>query len=767
MENKILECALNYAHLGWSVFPCHSITSGKCSCGNNNCQNQGKHPRTKNGFIDATTNETIITEWWSKWPEANIGCATGAISGIIVLDLDKKHGRTSKEFSIPVTVSTRTGGGGEHFFFKYPGYYVKSTNGQILGLGVDIKGDGGYVILSPSLHLSGNTYDWMVSPHEIEPVGVPEWLKKALGKQMDTKSNKLWQKGVNGASEGNRNETATSMAGKIRSSLPIEIVETVGWSGLVSWNQNNTPPISEDELRGIWNSIAKYDEKNNLDNTAKGQAETLLKIIEGKKNIVLFHDDKKDGYISIEVGNHKEIMALRSKSMKRWLTRELWEARKKPITSEALDSVVRVLESKACHEGQKYNLQNRLAFKDGELWYDLVNDRWQAVRINVNGWSIEDNTPILFNRYSHNQEQIHPAQNGDIRLILKYINLPDKNQQLLFLVYLVSCFIPDFPHPILVIFGPQGSSKTTLSKLLRLIVDPSFIEVASMPTSQKELVQALAHHSFLFFDNVSYISEEVSDTLCKAITGSGFIKRELYSNDEDIIYRFKRSIGMNGINLVSTKPDLLDRSLLLELERIDDSQRKQEKELMDNFMEDLPLILGDVFHIISSTLRIKPSIRLVSTPRMADFTLWACAIAEAIGYRKEEFLEAYKNNIAKQTETILNENIVATVLLAFMEERVWQKWEGTATELLDKLTNHADFSGIDTYDKYWPKAPQSLSRAINVLKVTLRSADISINISAGQKRKITIERISPKANLSLIDRLIANDSNDVIDDIFS
>ena len=159
-------------------------------------------------------------------------------------------------------------------------------------------------------------------------------------------------------------------------------------------------------------------------------------------------------------------------------------------------------------------------------------------------------------------------------------------------LFLVSCFVPGIPHVLLVIFGAQGSSKSTLSRLARLLVDPSLIEVASFPHSQKELVQALAHHYFLFFDNVSYISEEQSDILCKAITGGGHTKRELYSDDDDIIYNFIRCIGINGINLVTTRPDLLERSLLLELERIEPAERKTEKELYQNFKIDLPSILG-------------------------------------------------------------------------------------------------------------------------------------------------------------------------------
>ncbi len=468
----------------------------------------------------------------------------------------------------------------------------------------------------------------------------------------------------------------------------------------------------------------------------------------------------------MKIGDHQENMSLKSKAVKRWLTKELWNTRKKPINSDVLDSVIRVLESKACFDGQQYILQNRLALHNGELWYDLTNEKWQAIKVNKEGWKTENNVPILFNRYPHNQAQVIPQTNGDIRSILKYINISDHEQQLLFLVYLVSCFIPDFPHPIIIIFGPQGSAKSTLSKLLRQIIDPSFVEVASLPSNNNELIQALAHHTFLCFDNVSFISEEISDTLCKAITGSGFIKRELYTNDEDIIYRLKRCVGINGINLVATRPDLLDRSLLIELERIDDSDRKQEKNLNADFEKDLPLILGNIFDVISSTLKTIPSIKLTTFPRMADFALIGCAIAESLGYTKEEFLNAYQNNISKQTETILNENIIAGVLISFMESRDWEKWEGTASKLLEELNWCAPKMHVETREKHWPKAPQALSRALNRLKVTLQSADISVAISAGQKRKITIEKITPVVNdpvtpLITGNLLVEHDNDDI------
>jgi len=313
---------------------------------------------------------------------------------------------------------------------------------------------------------------------------------------------------------------------------------------------------------------------------------------------------------------------------------------------------------------------------------------------------------------------------------------------------------------MLVVFGAQGSSKSTLSKLARFVVDPSLVDVASFPHSQRELIQALAHHYFLFFDNVSHITEEESDTLCKAITGGGHVKRELYENDEDIIYTFMRCIGMNGINLVTTRPDLLERSLLLELERIEPVDRKTEKELYQNFAKDLPSILGGIFDVLVKAIKIQPTIKLDAHHRMADWSLWGCAIAEALGYSKEEFLKAYQNNITRQSEMLLNENIVATTLFSFVEEK--KEWEGTATELLQQLYTKTPLDYFEKQEKYWPKSAASLMRKINELRTYLRHIGISVTTKMlGFERRIYLEKIKEKEPK----QLALTDGNYDIDDI--
>jgi len=493
---------------------------------------------------------------------------------------------------------------------------------------------------------------------------------------------------------------------------------------------------------GDFKKSAKFLVDNNivqLENSKSTQADKLIEIIKEKEDITLFHGENDNGFILIK----NEIIALKSKAFKRWLAREFWGKYQKSPNSESLKNAINVLEGLAYFEGNNHELFNRMAWKDDFLWYDLINDAHEFIKISKTGWNTVNENPIIFKRYSHNKNQVNPStENNDVNLIFKYINITDQNQRNLLLVYLISCFIPDFSHPMLAIFGPQGSAKSTLSKILRLIIDPSLIEVASMPKNQKELVQVLSHHSFIFFDNISYMSDEASDTLCKAITGSGFIKRELFENDEDIIYQLKKCIGVNGVNLVTTKPDLLDRSILIELERISSSDRKQESELMDEFQKDLPKILGGIFDALSKTLEIKENIKLEDIPRMADFAIWGSAISLALGHDKDDFMNAYNENISTQKETVLNDNQIAIVIDAFMNQRGWIKWSGTSSELLKELKSYAEYDlNINTRDKYWPKAPNILSRALNVIKTTFEEKGVIItNSVTSTSRTITIEK---------------------------
>ncbi len=161
------EAALYYVRkFGWRVFPLYEVNeSGHCACGNTHCSSPGKHPRVKHGVLEATTDETRILMWWLLWPEANIGVATGKNSNIVVLDVDVARGGKASlaeweaaHGKLPATLECETGGGGRHFYFAHPGWPVK--NSVDVAPGLDVRGDGGYVVVPPSTHSSGRVYKW-------------------------------------------------------------------------------------------------------------------------------------------------------------------------------------------------------------------------------------------------------------------------------------------------------------------------------------------------------------------------------------------------------------------------------------------------------------------------------------------------------------------------------------------------------------------------------------------------------------------------------
>jgi hypothetical protein len=176
-ENTLLEAALKYAKYGWHVFPCHSIKSGKCTCKNQNCDNPGKHPRTLHGLHDASCDESQIIDWWGKWPNANIGVKAGIDSKMWVLDADLPEGPGEVErMNLPETLKQQTGSGGFQYFFHWNGTDIRNSTKKVAP-GVDVRGQGGYVIVPPSNHISGGNYKWL---NKNKIVDAPEWLKEKV-----------------------------------------------------------------------------------------------------------------------------------------------------------------------------------------------------------------------------------------------------------------------------------------------------------------------------------------------------------------------------------------------------------------------------------------------------------------------------------------------------------------------------------------------------------------------------------------------------------
>jgi hypothetical protein len=335
---------------------------------------------------------------------------------------------------------------------------------------------------------------------------------------------------------------------------------------------------------------------------------------------------------------------------------------------------------------------------------------------------------------------------------MNLINIKDEDNKLLLKCYIVALFIPEIPKPILMLHGEQGSAKSTLQELIKMLVDPSIIRTLSFPRDINELIQQLSHNHIAYFDNISNINDWYSDQLCRAVTGSGFSKRRLYTDDDDIIYSFKRCIGFNGINLGASKADLLDRGLIIQLERIPKDNRRKVEDIWSDFEKIKAQLLGYIFDILVKVLQIRKNggIRSKGHPRMADFAEVAEIISRCMEYQDNKFLTAYYKNIGLQTAQALEASPVATAIIQLMDSRTG--WNGTATELLNELEAVAVSLKINTKsNKLWPSAPNSLSRRLNEVKTNLREIGIIIERpvdTTTNTRRIEIRKISPEYPVS-------------------
>ncbi|MGO9666407.1 MAG: bifunctional DNA primase/polymerase [Polyangia bacterium] len=261
-DARCLAAALALTAHGLRVLLLHAVHDDLCTCGDPSCKHPGKHPRFTGGWKTATTDEATIRRWFAQYPDSNIGIATGAVNGLVILDIDPRHGgdeslrRLCAEYGLTLdTPAVRTGGDGAHYYFKHPGGSITSRVG--LYLGVDIRADGGYVVAPPSLHKSGKRYEWEPGSglDDVPPALVPGWLLEKLAEPPWSRRQTADTGGPIHA--GQRNSTLISLAGSMRKRgmsaeemLPSLLAVSAG---------RCTPPLDEDEVQKIAQSAARYE----------------------------------------------------------------------------------------------------------------------------------------------------------------------------------------------------------------------------------------------------------------------------------------------------------------------------------------------------------------------------------------------------------------------------------------------------------------------------------------------------------------------------
>lgn len=457
-----------------------------------------------------------------------------------------------------------------------------------------------------------------------------------------------------------------------------------------------------------------------IGDTGRGptQADILIALAQTAE---LFHTPDGTGFADLMINGHRETWPIRNKGFRRWLARRFFEETRGAPSSEALQAALNVIEAKAHFDAPERIVHVRVGELDGKLYLDLGDEAWRAVEIDAAGWRVIDNPPVRFRRASGMQPIAYPVAGGSIAALRSFLNVQSETDFVLVVAWALACLRSRGPYPVIVLSGEQGSAKSTFSSILRALLDPNTAPLRALPREDRDLFIAASNGHVLAFDNVSGLPAWISDTLCRLATGGGFAVRQLYTDQDEVLFDAARPVVLNGIEDIVTRPDLADRAVFLTLEPIPEERRRPEAELWAAFEAERPRILGVLLDAVVEGMRRLPETHLPKLPRMADFALWATACETAL-WPAGTFWAAYCGNRDEAVEGVIEADPIAAAVRALMAART--EWTGTASELLGALAERAGERVAKA--KTWPDSPRSLAGRLRRAATFLRKIGIEI-----------------------------------------
>lgn len=474
------------------------------------------------------------------------------------------------------------------------------------------------------------------------------------------------------------------------------------------------------------------------DDRGRGPKQADL-LIELAQEAELFHSPDATAFADLVVNGHRETWPVRTKGFRRWLARRYFEATGGAPNSEALQSAFNVMEARAHFDGPEREVHIRIGSLGDRLYLDLGDAAWRAVEIDSDGWRVVDEPPVRFRRAAGMQALPTPQPGGSIEILRRFLNIQSDNDFILVVAWALAVLRDRGPYPVIVLSGEQGSAKSTFSAVLRSLLDPNTAPLRALPREDRDLFIAANNGHILAFDNVSGVPAWMSDTLCRLATGGGFAVRQLYTDQDEVLFDAARPVILNGIEDIVTRPDLADRAIFLTLEAIPEERRRPEKDLWAEFDAAHPRLLGTLLDAVSHGLKRLPDIRLDSLPRMADFAVWATACETAI-WRSGTIAAAYAGNRDEAVDSVIEADPVGSAIRSLIGPRT--VWTGTASDLLGALDEEVGEKVRKS--KAWPSSARALSGRVRRAATFLRKVGIDITFEREGRARTRIIRITRK-----------------------
>ena len=523
-----------------------------------------------------------------------------------------------------------------------------------------------------------------------------------------------------------------------RFKLALDNLPRVGARELAAWKKGQDSETFEREQR------EKDEEK---DDPKAAKAERLLAMIDETEGVKLFHTPDDECYcIWPQILGAKQqlthaVYAIGDSKFHKHLVHRYHQKTKRVLEAAVVDNVVRVLEGRAYESRARDRVWVRTAEKDNRVYIDLCNDAWEVVEISADGWKIIHDPPVYFRRAKGVEELPVPQRGGNWDEVRALMNADEESNWILIVAWLVTALRPPkYPYPILSVHGEQESGKSSLSRMVRKMIDPNFTTLIGTSTRDERDLAIICKNSYVIgFDNLSGVKQWFNDVLCSLVTEGCFRTRKLRSDDEEVLFKAQRPIVLNGINENLGQNDLRRRSLKLWLPPMDKTKKRDEQEVWEDFERVWPRALGLICDAISCALKNLSTVEVPHRRGLIDFMKWVIAAEPVLPWEAGRFAEIYLENQQAVIEAANDNSSFTNAIVEFMNHR--DQWRGSPTELLEVL-NRTVSEEIQR-SRAWPNMPEAVGTTLNRISPNLRA--VGVDVARGRsngKRFLNFRKMS-------------------------
>jgi hypothetical protein len=425
------------------------------------------------------------------------------------------------------------------------------------------------------------------------------------------------------------------------------------------------------------------------------------------------HDAQREPYAVFEAAGARQVHGVLSSGFSDYLSHAYYTQHDRAPTETSLRVALATLRGQAQFEGDACEVFTRIAKTEAGYWLDLCNDVWQCVQVTATGWAVVAGAGApLFTRSASMRPLPVPERGGTLDALWSLVNIPEADR-LMVLAWVLECLRTDTPHVVLELVGEQGSAKSSTQRALRRLIDPNQADLRAAPKSVEDVWIAARNSHMVSLENLSHLQPQYQDALCVLATGGGYSARTLYTDAEETIIELRKPIVLNGISVIVTAQDLLDRCLHIDLPTI--HRRQLASDMEERFETAQPALLGALLDLFVKVLAKLPSVSISpeQRPRMADFAALGEAVFRVHGKPAGAFLARYTDIRKDGVLRTIDASPVGAALVAYLAD-VPGGFSGTLADLLERLERHRP-SG-----EAWPKSAKGLADALRRLAPALR-----------------------------------------------